>query len=166
LDNKTELSNYGFEVERSQTSDLPTEQAGVKSEMKWNKIGFVKGNDNSNSPKDYSFTDINPAGGDKLVYRLKQIDTDGKFEYSKKVEVIVNPNEYKLNQNYPNPFNPETNIRFEIPKASFVNLSIYDMLGQKVATLVEENLAGGVYEKSFSSGMLNEQSSSVFIFTD
>ncbi len=49
----------------------------------WEKIGFVEGNGNSNSPKDYSFKD-NSAGYGKYAYRLKQIDTDGQFEYSAK----------------------------------------------------------------------------------
>ena len=71
---ETEVSNYGFDVERLQDYNIEKLQD-------WEKIGFVEGNGNSNSPKDYSFTD-NIAGYGKYSYRLKQIDTDGQFEYS------------------------------------------------------------------------------------
>ena len=60
----------------------------------WTKIGFVAGNGNSNSPKDYSFTD-NPAIGNKLYYRLKQIDSDGKIEYSNVINIDIKmPDQY------------------------------------------------------------------------
>ena len=70
---ETEVDNYGFDVQRS--------VIGVQN-SEWIKLGFVEGHGNSNSPKQYSFTDKNPFGGSKFKYRLKQIDTDGQFEYS------------------------------------------------------------------------------------
>jgi photosystem II stability/assembly factor-like uncharacterized protein len=104
----TEVNNYGFEIERSvaQISNLFNN---------WEKIGFVQGHGNSNSPKDYSFVDANPPSG-KLQYRLKQIDTDGSFEYSQVVQVETElPKQFSLEQNYPNPFNPSTTIKYSIP---------------------------------------------------
>jgi len=53
--------------------------------------------------------------------------------------------DFSLEQNYPNPFNPTTSIKFEVAKAAFVDLSIYNTLGQKVRSLVNEKLASGVY---------------------
>ena len=80
------------------------------------KIGFVGGNGNSNSPKYYSFEDNNLTAG-KYSYRLKQIDTDGQFEYSKIIEVdLDSPMKYELSQNYPNPFNPVRQYSFQFRK--------------------------------------------------
>jgi len=57
----------------------------------------------------------------------------------------VIPSMYSLHQNYPNPFNPVTRIKFEIPKSSFVNFTVYDILGREVAKLVNDNLKAGTY---------------------
>ncbi len=160
----TELNNYGFEIERSVVSDQRSVISGQLSE--WEKIGFVNGAGNSNSPKEYSFIDHSVLSG-SYSYRLKQLDNNGIFKYSSDVEVTVGqfPNDYSLNQNYPNPFNPETKIRYSIPivethgGASVQNvlLKVYDMLGREVATLVNEVQEAGTYEvsfngKSFTSG--------------
>ena len=59
------------------------------------------------------------------------------------------PREYSLSQNYPNPFNPITKIKYQIPKNSFVSLRIFDLLGNEVAILVNENKKAGYYEVNF-----------------
>lgn len=64
------------------------------------------------------------------------------------------PTQYSLDQNYPNPFNPTTIIRFSIPEASNVTLKIYDLLGQEVATLVDEFKNAGSYEINFDASQL------------
>lgn len=68
------------------------------------------------------------------------------------------PAEYLLEQNYPNPFNPITNVKFQIPNAGFVKLTVFDVLGREVSTLVNEQLQAGTYEfewdgSGFSSGI-------------
>ena len=56
------------------------------------------------------------------------------------------PTEYALKGNYPNPFNPTTTIAFDLPEATDVRLEVYDMMGRRVATLVDAQLAAGSYE--------------------
>ena len=60
------------------------------------------------------------------------------------------PAEFTLYQNYPNPFNPETTIKFDIPESDFVTLKIYDVLGNEIKTLVNENKSPGSYNVKFN----------------
>ena len=136
---KTEVNNYGFEVERKSEGNV------------WQKISFVKGNGNSNSPKDYSFIDRNLTDGSQYTYRLKQLDNDGKFSYSDEVEVEVLPTQYELFQNYPNPFNPSTKIKFSLPEDSRVVINIYNMLGEKVMELVNSEFKAGYHQVQLNS---------------
>ncbi len=146
----TEVNNYGFEIQRSAVGS----QKSVVSS--WEKIGFVIGNGNSNSPKKYSFVD-NPSGGTKFQYRLKQIDNDGKFEYSKTIEIALTaPAKFSLEQNFPNPFNPSTTIRYSIPKAEYVTLKVYDILGNEIETLVNKEQQAGSHQIEFSQGTMND----------
>ena len=84
------------------------------------------------------------------------IDKDGTFEYSKIVETVITlPKNFELNQNYPNPFNPSTKIKFSLPKDELVNLKIFNILGQEVATLVHEQLKAGSYSYDFNASKLS-----------
>ncbi len=145
----TEVNNYGFEIQKSESGEQKTEAA-------WESIGFVNGNGNSNSVKNYSYFDETIETG-KYSYRLKQIDNDGKYKYSKKIEVEVTlPDKYALYQNYPNPFNPNTTIKYTIPSSLIlsdegaknldVKLVVYDILGNEVVNLVNEIKQPGEYE--------------------
>ncbi|MGB5289285.1 MAG: T9SS type A sorting domain-containing protein, partial [Ignavibacteriaceae bacterium] len=64
------------------------------------------------------------------------------------------PQDYSLSQNYPNPFNPTTNIEYSIPEASFVQLKVYDILGNEVTELVNEVQSDGTYRADFSGSNL------------
>jgi len=66
----------------------------------------------------------------------------------------VLPNEYILYQNYPNPFNPTTQVSYSLPKSSFVQLKIYDILGKEVANLVNEEQQSGNYKVEFNASTL------------
>ena len=158
----TEVNNYGFEIER--TSPRPSPQGeGCEAGRGWENIGFVAGHGNSNSHKEYSFTDETVISG-KSFYRLKQLDNNGEFSYSSELEVNIEtiPTEFALYQNYPNPFNPSTKIKYSIPSvethggASVQNISlkIYDILGNEVAVLVDDNLSAGNYEIEFDASQL------------
>ena len=156
----TEVNNYGFDIERN--TPLSPFSRGEAADV-WEKIGFVYGSGNSNSPKIYSLIDDNVSAGSYL-YRLKQIDNDGKFEYSKTVDVsIIKPDAFTLEQNYPNPFNPTTKIKYTIPSVTLrqaqgdvlVSLKVFDVLGNEAAVLVNETQQPGNYEVEFKAEKLS-----------
>lgn len=152
---ETEVNNYGFEIERQSHTSSSLNVLG------WEKIGFVNGNGNTNSPKSYSFVDKTVLSG-KYSYRLKQIDNDGKYEFSNTVEVdLGSPTKFELSPNYPNPFNPTTTIRFSLPEASDVKLTIYNILGQEVQTLINGEMAAGIHTIDFGAQNL---SSGIYIY--
>ncbi len=174
----SEINNFGFEIERK--------RANV--ENNWEKIGFVEGAGNSNSPKFYEFFDETSLASEEYFYRLKQIDSDGRFKYSEKIKITVGvPEKFELKQNYPNPFNPTTTIKYSIPSViarewsdrsnlsndsqnrqiatnltssnsrndANVQLIVYDVLGRKVATLVNERQTPGNYTVQFDADGLS-----------
>ena len=161
----TEVNNYGFEIERNTSLLFPSQEG-----KDWSKIGFVHGYGTTNSPKKYSFTDTDLPDANEADYRLKQIDNDGAFTYSKTVTVDL-PNitsvkdkvkyEFSVEQNYPNPFNPTTTITFTIPfvgnayYASITKLIVYDILGKEVATLVNQKLLPGNHSVTFDASNLS-----------
>jgi photosystem II stability/assembly factor-like uncharacterized protein len=88
------------------------------------------------------------------IYRL--VDTISLIGIKNNSNTI--PKTFQLYQNYPNPFNPSTKIKFEVPKETFVNLIIYDILGREIAVLVNEQLKAGIYDiewngYSYASGL-------------
>ncbi len=139
----TETNNQGFEIERR------------KENNEYQKIGYVPGHGTTTEAYKYSYIDSKVTSSN-YFYRLKQIDFDGSFEYSKEVSVnISTPLKFGLKQNYPNPFNPATKINYEIPITSFVTLKIYGVLGNEVATLVNQEKEAGSYEVEFNASELS-----------
>jgi hypothetical protein len=160
----TEMNNQGFEIQRLKDSK-------IEKLKEWIKIGFVNGNGTSTEPKAYSFVDEKLSAG-KYQYRLKQIDFDGSFEYSNIIEIDISlPEKFSLEQNYPNPFNPSTKIKFTIPyvtlsgvEGSFVTLKVFDVLGNEITTLVDEEKSAGSYEAEFKSTAGSNQLASGIYF--
>jgi hypothetical protein len=147
---ETEVNNYGFEVERK----VRTKQM---AEGNWEKITFVEGHGNSNSPKEYKYIDRGIRYG-SYAYRLKQIDNDGTFEYSYVIEVNAGeiPDGFVLEQNYPNPFNPSTVIKFAAEESQKATLTVYDILGNAITELFNEiTEAGKIYEIEFNASGLS-----------
>ncbi|MBS1550788.1 MAG: T9SS type A sorting domain-containing protein [Bacteroidetes bacterium] len=134
----SEENNSGFEIERSDKSGF------------WVKRGFVQGHGNSVVPVNYSFTDRNLTAG-KYLYRLKQIDYNGNFEYfNLSGEVLIsNPSVFRLSQNYPNPFNPSTRINYDIAVTGLVRLFVYDITGKMITELVNSIQSPGSYTVGF-----------------
>ncbi len=141
----TETNNYGFDVERKNPPLNPLQGGDFE------KIGFVQGHGTTTESQSYFFTDESILSG-TYQYRLKQVDYDGSYEYSNIIEVEVGiPTEFSLEQNYPNPFNPTTIIKFTISDLRFTILKIYDVLGNEVATLINEEKEAGIYEVEFDA---------------
>ena len=112
-------------------------------------------------PKSYSFIDSKLETGN-YNYRLKQIDLDGSFAYSNTINIkIEQPFVFTLDQNYPNPFNPVTSIQYAIANKQFVKLIVYDVLGNEIAVLVNEEKPAGKYEVSWNASNL---ASGVYIY--
>ena len=148
---KTEKNSDKFVIEKMNSS--------VGSS--WVNVGSVKAAVLSNSPKQYSFTDKNLQAG-KYQYRLKMIDNDGSFEYSKIVETeVASPKIFELSQNYPNPFNPSTRIDYQVPVDAKVIMEVYNIAGQKVSELVNQEQSAGYYTVDFGASKL---SSGVYIY--
>jgi hypothetical protein len=95
-----------------------------------NKYLHVYGADNATTWDSGYFENITYAG-------------DGKYQ--------ANEFSYTLNQNYPNPFNPSTTIQYNVPQRSYVNLSIYNIIGQRVAVLVDGEKDAGFYSVEFNA---------------
>ena len=147
----SERNNYGFEIQKSDRK------------KGFHKIGFLKGAGTTIETQSYEFKDSKIEIG-TYSYRLKQIDLDGTTLFSSPVEIQVKPpQQFQLYPNYPNPFNSNTIIRFDIPARDHISISIYNAVGQKIKTLLDEEKAAGCYEirwdgrdelgKSISSGV-------------
>ena len=148
----TETNNQGFEIERASLNAL-----SEIGNPQWLKIGYVPGYGTSTEKHTYTFVDEILKEG-KYQYRLKQIDFDGTSNYSATVEIEINsPVQFSLEQNYPNPFNSSTKIKFIVPvtlsevEGSLVTLKVFDVLGNEVATLVNEEKTSGSYEVEYNT---------------
>jgi|WetSurMetagenome_2_1015567.scaffolds.fasta_scaffold285259_1 hypothetical protein len=161
----TETNNSGFEIER--VSSLPDSKAGSTepSQDGWKAIGFVPGFGTSTEIHSYTYNDSKLKYG-SYSYRLKQLDYDGSVFYSDVINIDVNvPGEFVLEQNYPNPFNPTTNIGFRISNEGFVSLIIYDVIGNEVAILVNEEKQPGTYEVEFSpEASIRNPASGIYLY--
>ena len=109
----SEINNHGFEIERSFDG------------KNWKNIGFVQGNRTTTDLFNYSFNDKKPLVGVNY-YRLKQLDFDGKFEYSKTIAIELSMKKDEL-RIFPNPIRDELNIANGEGQAM-----IYNMLGQQL----------------------------------
>ena len=141
----------------SQTNNLGWEVYRSVDNRVFGRVGdLILGDGTSDAFQTYNFTDSDLPQVDVLYYYLKQIDLDGTTARSEVIEVLVAPTAVErrvlptvttLLQNYPNPFNPETTISFDLSKEEVVSLTIYDLTGQIVRTLVaDQAMATGHYD--------------------
>ncbi len=144
----TETNNQQFEIyRRNIVNEISTD---------WMLVGFRESNGTTTQPTYYNFEDdITDVKANALEYRLKQIDFNGQFSYSDIISVDnLAPNGFVLEQNYPNPFNPSTHIKYAVANKQFVSIKVYDVLGNEISVLVNEEKAAGTYEVEFNASEL------------
>lgn len=140
----TETNNHGFEIERMMNG------VSTFGQSAWRQIGFIKGNGTTTSEQSYSFIDHEVKENGTYLYRLKQIDTDGSFEYSHSVEVDRRHiSSFLLERNFPNPFNQSTIIKYAIPEDGSVRLRVFDIYGREIITVVDDQKQAGSYQVAF-----------------
>jgi photosystem II stability/assembly factor-like uncharacterized protein len=128
----TEINNQGFYIEKS------------FNKLNWETIGFVEGKGTTTETNSYNFVDRKITDL-KMYYRLKQVDYDGSFTYSKIVEVKSPINDFSISQNFPNPANPSTTISFSIPVKTKVQINLYSISGELVKIILSEEKEKGIY---------------------
>ena len=122
-----------------------------------------------------TFMDSDIEDGMMYFYRIRAADYSGNWsDYSEVVQLSTLSNDnanvaerFVLHQNYPNPFNPRTNVRYDLPEEAFVDITVYDMFGNTVKTLVDEKMSSGF--KSVQWNAKNNQgqpvSAGVYVYT-
>ncbi len=109
-----------------------------------------------------SHLDMNISAGVNYFYKIQVFDESNNHSMSPEGSALITsvennlgtPNDFALEQNYPNPFNPSTTIKFALPNESDVSLKVYDIIGNEVAVLVDENMGSGFYEVNFNASNL------------
>jgi len=140
----SEINHAGYNLQRATSENGDYQQINSELILAQNESGLEQ--------TDYIFRDFPPAPG-TYFYRLEQIDMNGEHTrfgpvsamFSTKVRNNSSHFRFNLSQNYPNPFNPVTTINFEIEKTGKVKIAIYDLLGCKIKTLIDQELSPGVY---------------------
>ena len=128
----TEINNSHFEIERSTDG------------RNFENVGEVKGAGNSHSPLNYNYTDVSPFGSNSILYyRLKQVDFNGEFDYSKTIAVSNNKqgNGVTIEAINPNPFTEKLNLTLNNVSEGNVIIEVYDLTGRKHYT--QTTLSGG-----------------------
>jgi len=134
----------------------------------WTEVSYVDvaiditvGNTNGSYDIGYLWTEASLELNDPMYYADtlgNTITVTGGTDVNPETPVVK---EFKLSQNYPNPFNPSTNIQFTLAKKSFVTLSVYDLLGNSIGTLVNDVKEAGIHKTSFDGSHL---SSGIYLY--
>ena len=150
---ESEINNLGFNLDRK---TIITDWSQIASYV---THPTLQGQGSVSHQTIYTFTDNTVQENESYDYRLSDVDYDGNVEYHSLQLMGVSssniPEQFILYPNYPNPFNPVTTIRYDLSKESFVELTIYDMLGNVVHNLVNANKSSGY--KSIQWNATNNQ---------
>jgi hypothetical protein len=151
-----EVNNYQYEIEKNKQNGVWTNS--VKRYYAFNEDdkktdAFCEVGNEWVNGEAYIFFDM----GYRYSYALFTHRLNAYYSEVTEVEEnnILQPSKYSLKQNYPNPFNSSTNISYTIPNESFVNISVYNVIGERVKTLVNKRQSQGNYEAVFDGSGLN-----------
>lgn len=141
---QSETENLGFNILRSNAYDGKYRQINPK---------LIDGAGTSEKMHNYFYEDRDVKGGKTYYYLLEDVDYSGNTSTHGPVTATVAPvpKDYGLEQNYPNPFNPSTTIKFSLKEGGHVKLTIYNMIGQRVQTLINKNMNAGVHNIGWNS---------------
>lgn len=137
---ETEMNNYGFNIYRS-----------LEDSSGYQKINrdVIPGAGNSNEAHEYFFLDKQVAYNKTYYYKLEDINLEGTKTLHDAISVKSAPRpfpkSYALLPGYPNPFNPELKIEYHLPAESHVEISVYNLLGQELVKLVDQEKGAGYY---------------------
>lgn len=147
----SESDNARFEVQRraranSETTDGSATERNASG--RWNTIGTVEGAGTTSTRQSYRFSDDNfPFTANALAYRLRQVDADGSVTVSDPVDVRRHlSSEFQLHAPFPNPARRGAIVRYELSDATDVTLTVYDVMGRKIRTLVDSQQPAGRHE--------------------
>ena len=147
-------------------NELEIQRATIDSKSTdtiWNTVSKVQASDMSDTTVLSTYSDTKLQSG-KYQYRIKITDSDGTISYSNEVQTEITgvPMNFAISQNYPNPFNPSTKINYQVPTDARVILEVYNIAGQKVAELVNQDQLAGYYTVDF--GTTGKLASGVYIY--
>jgi len=145
---------YGITFLNSNTGYISEGNGAVMKSTNAGNSWFVQPTGCIQTMRGISFVDVNTGyvvGTGGAI--LKTIDGGGTIGI-RQISTEV-PNGYSLSQNYPNPFNPSTKINYELQRAGFVKLVVYDILGKEIETLVSDKQSPGSYEITFNASKLS-----------
>ncbi len=157
----SEIDNLGFIIERKEANNEFIEIVNYANNEE------LKGAGNTSVRSDYIFTDNNVVSGVTYEYRISDADYSGKVKILKTITINITENAtdipkiYALNSAYPNPFNPTTTISYDLPKSSFVTISVYDITGKLVENLINENKEAGSYSIKWNASNI---SSGIYLY--
>ena len=145
----SEIDNYGFDVQAAKDMAGPYQTVANS---------FCPGHGTTVQPHTYSLT-VQLVASAAPWLRLRQTDLNGAVHFSEAVLLgsssdatgRLQPLQFQLDQNYPNPFNPTTTIRYGVPHGAHVVLTVYNVLGQRVQELVNDDVEAGYHEVRFDA---------------
>ncbi len=138
---ESEITNLGFILERSKENDQWQTIASYRT------VDALQGQGTVSHTSRYTFTDETIVYGSTYNYRLSDVNSNGESTVLQSLSITLEsiPETTALDAPYPNPFNPETRIRYHLAETSPVEVSVFNVLGSKVATLVDGEQPAGSY---------------------